>query len=162
MRIIERSRAAPFRFYEHLEQQLTWAAYAFLQPSVGFRSVIWLHDGFWVSPGPTEAQLTSLHHFLCDQYCLLNDDPPLRSERLEHKRLELLAELDSHITPSSGISGGLRALPSDESVRIGRPAIKTKSPSKTVWPSEHVLLQYQKATVTLNRDYLESPTWSAW
>ena len=85
MRIIERSRAAPFRFYEHLEQQLTWAAYAFLQPSVGFRSVIWLHDGFWVSPGPTEAQLASLHRFLCDQYCLLNDDPPLfRSECLEH------------------------------------------------------------------------------
>ena len=160
-RIVERSRAAPFRFYEHLEQH-TWAACTFLQTLVGFRSVIWLHDGFWVSPGPTEAQLTSLHHFLCDQYCLLNDDPPLRSERLEHKRLELLAELDSHITPSSGISGGLRALPSDESVRIGRPAIKTKSPSKTVWPSEHVLLQYQKATVTLNRDYLESPTWSAW
>ena len=40
IRNIERSRATPFRFYEHLEQQLTWAAYAFLQPLVGFRSVI--------------------------------------------------------------------------------------------------------------------------
>lgn len=56
-RVVERSRAAAFRFYEHLEQQLTWAAYSFLQPLVGFRSVIWLHDGCWVSPGPTEAQL---------------------------------------------------------------------------------------------------------
>ena len=56
-RTIERNRATPFRFYEHLEQHLTWAAYAYLQPLVGFRSVIWLHDGFWASPGPTETQL---------------------------------------------------------------------------------------------------------
>ena len=107
-RTLERSRATPFRFYEHLEQQLTWAAYAFLQPLVRFRSIIWLHDGFWASPGPTEAQLTLLHHFLSHQYCLLHEDPPLfRSERLNPKRNELLAELDSHVALSSGITGGI-------------------------------------------------------
>ena len=41
----DRSRAAPFRFFETLEQHLTWAAYSFLQPIIGFHSAIWLHDG---------------------------------------------------------------------------------------------------------------------
>ena len=107
-RAIERSRADPFRFFEHLEQQLTWAAFTFLQPILGFRSVIWLHDGFWVSPGPTDAQLTSLHSFLCQHYCLSPSDPPLfRSEQLQTKRTELLAELDGQVTSSSGILGGV-------------------------------------------------------
>ena len=107
-RAIERSRADPIRFYEHLEQQLTWAAYTFLQPILGFRSVIWLHDGFWVSPGPTAAHLASLHSFLCQQYCFSPNDPPLfRSEQLQAKRTELLAELDSQVSPFSGILGGV-------------------------------------------------------
>ena len=38
---------AAFRFFEQLEEQLTWAAYSFLQPLLGFRSVIWLHDVFF-------------------------------------------------------------------------------------------------------------------
>lgn len=49
-RATERSRAAPFRFFELLEQQLTWAAYTFLQALVGFHSVIWLRDGFLGAP----------------------------------------------------------------------------------------------------------------
>ena len=113
VRASERSRADPFRFFEQLEQQLTWAAYNFLQPILGFRSVIWLHDGFWVSPGPTEAHLTSLHSFLCRQYCFSLDDPPLfRSEHLRSKRTELLAELDNEITPSAGIFGGVAGVTS--------------------------------------------------
>ena len=94
VRTSERTRADPFRFFEQLEQQLTWAAYSFLQPLLGFRSVIWLHDGFWVSPGPTEAHLISLHRFLCQLYCFSLDDPPLfRSELLCAKRNELLATI---------------------------------------------------------------------
>ena len=123
-RAIERNRADPFRFHEHLEQQLTWAAYTFLQPILGFRSVIWLHDGFWVSPGPTDDHLNSLHSFLCQQYCFSPTDPPLfRSELLQAKRTELLAELDSQISASSGILGGAagaRSLPPNLVVRRKR------------------------------------------
>ena len=57
-RVIARSRTAPFRFYELLEQQLTWAAHTFLQSLVGFSSVIWLHDGFWASPCPAATHIT--------------------------------------------------------------------------------------------------------
>ena len=104
VRASERSRADPFRFFKQLEQQqLTWAAYNFLQPILGFRSVIWLHDGFWVSPGPTEAHLTSLHSFLCRQYCFSLADPPLfRSEQLRstpkggHLALRNAASLQKH------------------------------------------------------------------
>ena len=107
-RASERSRADPFRFFEQLEQQLTWDAYNFLQPILGFRSAIWLHDGFWVSPGPTNAHLTLLHSFVRRQYRFSLADPPLfRSEQLRLKRTELLAELDSQITSSDGIFGGV-------------------------------------------------------
>ena len=72
----DRSRAAPFRFYETLEQHLTWAAYSFLQPLVGFHSAIWLHDGFWVAPCPTEEHIRALHCYLTDRYGLSPHDPP--------------------------------------------------------------------------------------
>ena len=55
----------------------------------------------------TDDHLNSLHSFLCQQYCFSPTDPPLfRSELLQAKRTELLAELDSHISISSGILGG--------------------------------------------------------
>ena len=50
-------RGAPFHYFEVLEQQVTWAAYSFLQPRVGFVSAIWLHDGFWVAPRPENDSL---------------------------------------------------------------------------------------------------------
>lgn len=123
-RTSERNRADPFRFFEHLEQQLTWAAYNFLQPILGFRSVIWLHDGFWVHPGPTEDHLTSLHIFLCQEFCFSPTDPPLfRSEQLLAKRTDLLAELAGQVTSPSGVLGGVAgpmALPPQLIVRRKR------------------------------------------
>ena len=93
-RVCDRSRAAPFRFYETLEQHLAWAAYNFLQPLVGFHSVIWLHDGFWAAPCPTEEHITELHYFLSDRYSLSPQDPPLfRCESLRHKSEALQSEL---------------------------------------------------------------------
>ena len=94
VRALDRSRAAPFRFYETLEQQLAWAAYNFLQPLVGFRSVIWLHDGFWAAPCPSEEHFTQLHRFLCDRYSLSPHDPPLfRCESLRPKSEAFKREL---------------------------------------------------------------------
>ena len=61
-------RGAPFHYFEVLEQQVTWAAYSFLQPRVGFASAIWLHDGFWVAPRPENALLTALHTYLCQTF----------------------------------------------------------------------------------------------
>ena len=60
-------RGAPFHFFEVLEQRVTWAAYSFLQPRVGFTSAIWLHDGFWVTPGQGRK---------CLQRCILTSAKP--------------------------------------------------------------------------------------
>ena len=91
-----RSRADPFRFFEALEQQLTWAAYCYLQPLVGFQSTIWLHDGFWASPCPTKEHLTELHRFIADRYQFSPHDLPLFCcELLQRKYEELLSELSA-------------------------------------------------------------------
>ena len=37
---VRTGRGAPFHYFEVLEQQVTWAAYSFLQPRVGFASAI--------------------------------------------------------------------------------------------------------------------------
>ena len=58
-------RGAPFHFLEVLEQHTAWTAYSFLQARVGFTSVIWLHDGFWVTPRPGDDVLAILHSHLC-------------------------------------------------------------------------------------------------
>ena len=98
----DRSRAAPFRLFETLEQHLTWAAYSYLQPLVGFHSTIWLHDGFWAGPCPTEEHLTALHRYLIDRYRLSSSDPPLfRCELLRPKHEALLQELAVLSAPSS-------------------------------------------------------------
>ena len=90
----DRSRAAPFRFFETLEQRFTWAAYSFLQPLVGFHSVIWLHDGFWAAPCPTDEHLRALWSFIADRYGLSPHDPPLfRCEVLRPKHEALQYEL---------------------------------------------------------------------
>ena len=70
-------RGAPFHYFEVLEQQVTWAAYSFLQPRVGFASAIWLHDGFWVAPRPENASLTALHTHLCQTFGFDLAEPPL-------------------------------------------------------------------------------------
>ena len=99
-RVCNRSRAAPFRYYETLEQHLTWAAYNFLQSLVGFHSAIWLHDGFWAAPCPTEEHITELHCFLSDRYHLSPQDPPLfRCESLRHKCEALQSELEALPAP---------------------------------------------------------------
>ena len=98
----DRSRAAPFRFFETLEQQLTWAAYCFLQPLVGFHSTIWLHDGFWTAPCPTEEHLMALPRHLVERYKFSPRDPPLfRCELLRPKHEGLLCELSTLPAPSS-------------------------------------------------------------
>ena len=90
----DRSRATPFRFFEVLEQHLAWTAYMFLQAQVGFSSVIWLHDGFWVAPCPSEEHLQALHRFLAGEYGFDVQEPPLfRCEQLLNKREELQREL---------------------------------------------------------------------
>ena len=110
----DRSRAAPFRFFEVLEQHLSWAAYNFLQSLVGFHSAIWLHDGFWVAPGPTVEHLSALHDFLVNRYHLSPDDPPLfRCEHLGHKHELLKKELIALPLSSPKRRRLLRRLPAE-------------------------------------------------
>ena len=94
-------RGAPFHFFEVLEQHITWAAYSFLQPRIGFTSAIWLHDGFWVVPRPSEADLRALHSHLCLTFHFdMTEAPLMRCESLQPKvghLLERCAHSPAHI-----------------------------------------------------------------
>ena len=86
-------RGASFHFFEVLEQHAAWLAYTFLQARVGFHSVIWLHDGFWVSPRPREDALADLHSHLCRALGFDAAEAPLmRCDPLQVKRELLLAQ----------------------------------------------------------------------
>ena len=111
---IRTGRGAPFHYFEVLEQQVTWAAYSFLQPRVGFVSAIWLHDGFWVAPRPENALLTALHTYLCQTFSFDPDEPPLlRCDSLQPKFAQLLAECNSttSVTGSHSRVSSQRPLP---------------------------------------------------
>ena len=89
-------RGAPFHYFEVLEQQVTWAAYSFLQPRVGFVSAIWLHDGFWVAPRPENDTLDALNTHLCQTFGFDPTEPPLmRCDSLQPKFAQLLSEYAS-------------------------------------------------------------------
>ena len=119
-------RGAPFHYFEVLEQQVTWAAYSFLQPRVGFASAIWLHDGFWVAPRPENASLTALHTHLCQTFGFDLAEPPLmRCDPLQPKFAQLLSECTSAapVTGSHSHASSQRPLPAV--VRIHRKRIFT-------------------------------------
>ena len=114
-------RGAPFHYFEVLEQQVTWAAYSFLQPRTGFTSAIWLHDGFWVSPRPSAIVLEALNLYLCQTFHFDSTEPPLmRCDSLQPKFAQLLSEcaLAAPIIGAHARASSQRPLP--DVVRIHR------------------------------------------
>ena len=123
---VSSGRGAPFRFFEVLEQRVTWTAYSFLQSRVGFTSAIWLHDGFWITPRPGDEMLAALHSHLCQTFGYdLMEAPLMRCDSLQPKRAHLLAECTS---PSPIISSRSQASfhrPLPTAVRFHRKRIFT-------------------------------------
>ena len=114
-------RGAPFHFFEVLEQHAAWTAYSFLQAHVGFTSVIWLHDGFWVSPRPGDDALTSLHSHLCQVLGFDPADAPLmRCDPLQEKRNSVLAQCASPVPTLGLLSQAPSRQPLPPVVRIHR------------------------------------------
>ena len=119
-------RGAPFHYFEVLEQQVTWAAYSFLQPRVGFASAIWLHDGFWVAPRPENESLTALHTHLCHNFGFDPAEPPLmRCDPLQPKLAQLLSECTSAAPVIGSLSHASSQRPLPAVVRIHRKRIFT-------------------------------------
>lgn len=71
------NRGVNFRFLETIEYEVIAEAYQFLHHKCNFTSTIWLHDGFWVSPAPTEEDLKQLHLHLDAQFNINASQPPL-------------------------------------------------------------------------------------
>ena len=114
-------RGAPFHYFEVLEQQVTWAAYSFLQPRVGFVSAIWLHDGFWVAPRPENDTLEALNTHLCQTFGFDPTEPPLmRRDSLQPKFAQLLSECASAAPVIGSHSHASSQGPLPEVVRIHR------------------------------------------
>ena len=114
-------RGAPFHYFEVLEQQVTGAAYSFLQPRVGFVSAIWLHDGFWVAPRPENGMLEALNNHLCQTFGFDPTEPPLmRCDSLQPKFAQLLSEYASAAPVVSSHSHASSQGPLPEVVRIHR------------------------------------------
>ena len=114
-------RGAPFHYFEVLEQQVTWAAYSFLQPRVGFVSAIWLHDGFWVAPRPENDTLEALNTHLCQTFGFDPTEPPLmRCDSLQPKFAQLLSECASAAPVIGSHSHASSQGPLPEVVRIHR------------------------------------------
>ena len=114
-------RGAPFHYFEVLEQQVTWAAYSFLQPRVGFVSAIWLHDGFWVAPRPENGMLEALNTHLCQTFGFDPTEPPLmRCDSLQPKFAQLLSEYASAAPVIGSHSHASSQGPLPEVVRIHR------------------------------------------
>ena len=119
-------RGAPFHYFEVLEQQVTWAAYSFLQPRVGFASAIWLHDGFCVAPRPENESLTALHTHLCQTFGFDPAEPPLmRCDPLQPKLAQLLSECTSAAPVIGSHSHASSQRPLPAVVRIHRKRIFT-------------------------------------
>lgn len=97
-------------------------AYSFLQTTVGFRSAIWLHDGFWIAPCPGDDALSVLHLHLSKELGFAADEPPLmRCDPLWGKRDQLLAQQSTHVQCTRPAIAGTETLhPLPPVVRIRR------------------------------------------
>ena len=66
-----------FHVCEHIEYKLTMAMLTHLQQQHTFQSCVWLHDGFWLAPPPTDDQLQASNQHIIDTYGLSQTEPPL-------------------------------------------------------------------------------------
>ena len=124
-------RDAPFRFFEILEQHIAWMAYAFLQERVGFQSVVWLHDGFWVSPRPSDRILLELHQYLCRALNFDPAEPPLmRCDSLVAKQSDLLTQLNAPAHTVGPLAGTVTALPLPPLVTLHKRRTYTAAPAE--------------------------------
>ena len=112
-------RGAPFHFFQVLEQHTAWTAYSFLQARVGFTSVIWLHDGFWVTPRPGEDVLATLHSHLCLAFDFAPTEALLmRCDPVQPKLDHLLAQCANPSSIISSLSHASSQQPLPTVVRI--------------------------------------------
>lgn len=113
-----------FRLLESGEKTLTWFAYEFLQQSAPFTSVIWLHDGFWVSPPPSQFCLNCLHEAVCQRFQLdIGEAPLFRIKELRPLREALQRDLQK--TPRLPIPGSKLLPPGQQTLPF--PSIITKA-----------------------------------
>ena len=66
-----------FHVCEHIEYELTMTMLTHLQQQHTFQSCVWLHDGFWLAPPPTDDQLQASNQYIIDTYGLSQTEPPL-------------------------------------------------------------------------------------
>ena len=145
-------RGAPFHYFEVLEQQVTWAAYSFLQPRVGFASAIWLHDGFWAAPRPEDESLTALHTHLCQNFGFDPAEPPLmRCDPLQPKFAQLLSECTSAAPVIGSLSHASSQRPLPAVVRIHRKRIFTVAHPEQQDALEQRLMKRMKVQNTKRR-----------
>ena len=61
----------------HIEYELTMTMLTHLQQQHTFQSCVWLHDGFWLAPPPTDDQLQASNQYIINTYGLLQTEPSL-------------------------------------------------------------------------------------
>ena len=66
-----------FHVCELIEYELTMAMLMHLQRQHSFQSCVWLHDGFWISPPPTDSQVQASNQYIINTYGLSQTEPPL-------------------------------------------------------------------------------------
>ena len=76
-RIHNNPKGRVFHVCEHIEYELTMAMLTHLQQQHTFQSCVWLHDGFWLAPPPTDDQLQASNQHIINTYGLSQTEPPL-------------------------------------------------------------------------------------
>ena len=76
-------QGANFRVCEILERQLTEAFLQRLQSEMHCTSVIWLHDGVWISPLPPPAIIETINHHVCHTFEIADTPPLFRCTKLQ-------------------------------------------------------------------------------
>ena len=145
-------RGAPFHYFEVLEQQVTWAAYSFLQSHVGFTSAIWLRDGFWVAPRPGEEILIALQSHLCRTFSFDPTEAPLmRCDPLQPKLAHLLSECANPSSVLSSLPGASSHWPLPAVVHIHRKRTFTVAHPERQEALEQRLMKRARKTDTKRR-----------
>lgn len=92
---LHRGRGQVFRVLECIELRLTLRMVDLLTQHCQITSVIWLHDGIWLSPPPPTRLVQSVDQLICQEFGIHTGQPIFSIKDLKQAYLNLINQLPS-------------------------------------------------------------------
>ena len=113
-------REQAFRALECIEFGIMYRFVELLTQHSSLASLIWLHDGVWISPAPTRVLLNKIENTVCAEHSITSNLPLFRITRLTSLRDSVVSALPRARTKLPVLSSWAVVLPTKVEAHVSR------------------------------------------